>query len=117
MTQVEQSHPKLCLPSLRLIFGMRATTQRLMKVNANTTQHIRTISWVDEDGNEYIEEYYPEPYEETILELLEKHTSEFSEAYFNWRQEITSDINERSKAALEITEAKLKELRASKKKD
>ena len=33
---------------------------------------------VDEDGNEYIEEYYPEPYEETILELLEKHTSEFS---------------------------------------
>lgn len=72
---------------------------------------------VDEAGNEYIEEYYPEPYEETILELLEKHTSEFSEAYFNWRQEITSDINERSMAALEITEAKLKALRASKKKD
>ena len=38
-------------------------------------------------------------------------------AYFDWRQEITSDITERSKVALEITEADLKERRACQKKD
>ena len=72
---------------------------------------------IDDDGNEYRREFQRQPFEDTILERLEKHTEELSDAYFDWRQEITLDIRERSRVALEITEAKLKELRSSKKKD
>ena len=72
---------------------------------------------VDEDGNEFYREFQREPFEDSILERLESHTKALCTAYFGWRQEITSDITERSKVALEITEAKLKELRASQKKD
>ncbi len=72
---------------------------------------------IDDEGNEYRREFQRQPFEDTILERLEDHTEELCAAYFEWRQEITSEIRERSKVALEITEVKLKELRSSKKKD